>query len=208
MIMDLENIGNIPVSTSALSSLFSEIKAGNQKVRNLELSGKVIRLKKGLYVVDPSVSRVALSTELIANHIYAPSYVSMSSALRYYGLIPETVYTMQSMTIKHSRSFDTPIGRFDYTFINREAFHIGITSINKQSYAFLMATPEKALCDLIANSPQVNLRYAKDVEVYLEEDIRMDIDDFRNMDISVFEHYAEVGKKAGSIQSLIKYLKK
>ncbi len=208
MIMDLENIGNIPVSTSALSSLFSEIKAGNQKVRNLELSGKVIRLKKGLYVVDPSVSRVALSTELIANHIYAPSYVSMSSALRYYGLIPETVYTIQSMTIKHSRSFETPIGRFDYTFINREAFHIGITSINKQSYAFLMATPEKALCDLIANSPQVNLRYAKDVEVYLEDDIRMDIDDFRNMDISVFEHYAEVGKKAGSIQSLIKYLKK
>jgi len=208
MIMDLENIGNIPVSTSALSSLFSEIKAGNQKLRNLELSGKVIRLKKGLYVVDPSVSRVALSTELIANHIYAPSYVSMSSALRYYGLIPETVYAIQSMTIKHSRSFETPIGRFDYTFINREAFHIGITSINKQSYAFLMATPEKALCDLIANSPQVNLRYAKDVEVYLEDDIRMDIDDFRNMDISVFEHYAEVGKKAGSIQSLIKYLKK
>ena len=208
MIMDLENIGNIPVSTSALSSLFSEIKAGNQKVRNLELSGKIIRLKKGLYVVDPSVSRVALSTELIANHIYAPSYVSMSSALRYYGLIPETVYAIQSMTIKHSRSFETPIGRFDYTFINREAFHIGITSINKQSYAFLMATPEKALCDLIANSPQVNLRYAKDVEVYLEDDIRMDIDDFRNMDISVFEHYAEVGKKAGSIQSLIKYLKK
>ena len=208
MIMDLENIGNIPVSTSALSSLFSEIKAGNQKVRNLELSGKVIRLKKGLYVVDPSVSRVALSTELIANHVYAPSYVSMSSALRYYGLIPETVYTIQSMTIKHSRSFETPIGRFDYTFINREAFHIGITSINKQSYAFLMATPEKALCDLIANSPQVNLRYAKDVEVYLEDDIRMDIDDFRNMDISVFEHYAEVGKKAGSIKSLIKYLKK
>lgn len=208
MIMDLENIGNIPVSTSVISSLFLEIKAGNQKVRNLELSGKVIRLKKGLYVVDPSVSRVALSTELIANHIYAPSYVSMSSALRYYGLIPETVYTIQSMTIKHSRSFETPIGRFDYTFITREAFHIGITSINKQSYAFLMATPEKALCDLIANSPQVNLRYAKDVEVYLEEDIRMDIDDFRNMDISVFEHYAEVGKKAGSIQSLIKYLKK
>lgn len=208
MIMDLENIGNIPVSTSVISSLFLEIKAGNQKVRNLELSGKVIRLKKGLYVVDPSVSRVALSTELIANHIYAPSYVSMSSALRYYGLIPETVYTIQSMTIKHSRSFETPIGRFDYTFMNREAFHIGITSINKQSYAFLMATPEKALCDLIANSPQVNLRYAKDVEVYLEDDIRMDIDDFRNMDISIFEHYAEVGKKAGSIQSLIKYLKK
>lgn len=206
--MDLEHIGNIPVSTSALSSLFPELKAGNQKVRYLELNGKVIRLKKGLYVVDPSVSRVALSTELIANHIYAPSYVSMSSALRYYGLIPETVYTTQSMTIKHSRSFDTPIGRFVYTFINREAFPIGITSINKQSYAFLMATPEKALCDLIANSPLVNLRYAKDVEAYLEEDIRMSMEDFRNLDVSIFERYAEVGKKAQSIQTMINYLKK
>lgn len=206
--MDLEHIGNIPISTSAISSLFSEMKAGNQKVRNLELSGKVIRLKKGLYVVDPSVSRVALSTELIANHIYAPSYVSMSSALRYYGLIPETVYTTQSMTIKHSRSFDTPIGRFDYTFMNRKAFHIGINSINKQTYTFLMATPEKALCDLIANSHQVNLRYAKDVEAYLKDDIRMDIEDFLKMDISIFERYTEVGKKARSIQSIINYLKK
>lgn len=208
MIMNLENIGNIPVSTAAISSLFSEMKAGNQKVRNLELAGKVIRLKQGLYVVDPTISRVALSTELIANHIYAPSYVSMSSALRYYGLIPETVYTTQSMTIKHSRSFDTPIGRFDYTFMNRDAFHIGVTSINKQSYAFLMATPEKALCDLIANSPKVNLRYLKEVEPYLEEDIRLSIEDFRNMDISIFERYAKVGKKSKSIQTLINYLKR
>lgn len=206
--MDLEYIGNIPVSTSTVSSIFPEVKACNQKVRNLETSGKIIRLKKGLYVVAPTVSRTALSTELIANHIYAPSYVSMSSALRYYGLIPETVYTTQSMTIKHSRSFDTPLGRFDYHYIKRDAFHIGITSINKKSHAFLMATPEKALCDLIANSPQVNLRYIKDVEIYLEEDIRMDIDDFRNMDVSIFEQYAEVGKKAKSIKTLINYLKR
>ena len=208
MIMDLEHIGNIPVNTSAISSLFSEMKAGNQKVRNLGLDGKIIRLKKGLYVIDPSVSRMALSTELIANHIYAPSYVSMSSALRYYGLIPETVYITQSMTIKHSRSFDTPVGRFDYRFMNRDAFPIGVTIINKQNYAFLIATPEKALCDLVANSPQVNLRYMKDVEAYLEEDIRMDIKDFRNMDTSIFERYAKVGKKAKSIQTLINYLKK
>ena len=208
MIMDLEHIGNIPVSTSVISSLFSDIKAGNQKVRNLELGGKIIRLKRGLYVVDPSVSRVALSTELIANHIYAPSYVSMSSALRYYGLIPETVYTVQSMAIKHARSFDTPIGRFDYLFMNRDAFHIGVTSIKKLNYAFLIATPEKALCDLIANSPQVNLRYVRDVEMYLEEDIRMGIENLRNMDISVFKSYVNVGKKAKSIQTLINYLER
>ena len=67
---------------------------------------------------------------------------------------------------------------------------------------------EKALCDLIANSPKVNLRYLKEVENYLEEDIRMEIDDFRNMDISIFERYAQVGKKSKSIETLIKYLRK
>lgn len=208
MIMDLEHIGNIPVSTSAISSLFPGVKAGNHKVRNLELSGKIIRLKRGLYVVDPSISHVALSTELIANHIYAPSYISMLSALRYYGLTPETVYTTQSMTIKHSRSFDTPVGRFDYHFMNRDAFHIGVTIINRQNYSFLMATPEKALCDLIANSAQVNLRYTKDVEVYLEEDIRMGIDGLLNMDINIFEQYVKAGKKPKSIQTIINYLKR
>ncbi len=208
MIQDLEHIGNIPVSTSTLASLFTNIEAGIQKVRNLEVAHKIIRLKKGLYVVAPNVSRIAISTELIANHLYAPSYVSMQTALRYYGLIPEAVYTTQSMTIKHSRSFDTPVGRFEYKNMAREAFPIGITSINMQSYAFLMASPEKALCDLIANSPKVNLRYLKDVENYLEEDIRIEMDDFRNMDISIFERYAKVGKKSKSIETLIKYLRK
>lgn len=206
--MDLEHIGNIPVSTQAVASLFPALEAGNQKVRNLEAAGKIIRLKKGLYVVDPKVSRVALSTELIANHLYAPSYVSMQTALRYYGLISEAVYTTQSMTLKHTRCFDTPLGRFEYQMISREAFPIGITSINKQNYAFLMATPEKALCDLIANSQKVNLRYLKDVETYLEEDIRMDLEDLRNMDMSIFERYAQVGKKANSVETLVKYLKK
>lgn len=70
MINGLDHIGNIPISTSALTSLYPEMKADNQKVRNLELGGKLIRLKKGLYVVNPTISRVALSTELIANHSY------------------------------------------------------------------------------------------------------------------------------------------
>ena len=39
-------------------------------------------------------------------------------------------------------------------------------------------------------------------------DIRMEMDDFKNMDISIFERYAQVGKKSKSIETLIKYLRK
>lgn len=146
----LQRLGNIPVTASILESFFPHIKRGNQKVRLLERDKQIIRLKKGLYVCNPEITGKTLSAELIANHLYAPSYVSMSSALRYYGLIPETVYTMQSMTLKHSKNFDTPLGRFEYTNMTKKAFSVGLTSIRKEDYAFVMATPEKALCDLIA----------------------------------------------------------
>ncbi len=205
---ELVPLANIPVSMATLASMYPDLKAGGHKVRSLERSGQIMRVKKGLYVISPEVTGVPLSPELIANHVYAPSYVSMHTALRYYGLIPEAVYCVQSMTIKHTRHFDTPLGRFGYTCMSREAFPVGVTSIREKTYTFLMATPEKALCDLIANSPKANLRYQKDVERFLAEDLRMDMDDFRNMDVSVFERYAEVGKKAASIQAIIKYLKR
>lgn len=204
----LQRLGNIPVTASALESLFPHISRGNQKIRLLERDKQIIRLKRGLYVCNPEITGKMLSTELIANHLYTPSYVSMSSALRHYGLIPEAVYTKQSMTLKHSRNFDTPLGRFEYTHISRQAFSVGVTSVRKDGYAYVIATPEKALCDLVANSSQVNLRYLKDAEIYLEEDIRMEWEDFKQMDAEILEEYIKVGKKADSIQTLLKLLKK
>ena len=203
----LVQLGNIPVTSAALESLFPNIKGGNQKIRLLERDRQVIRLKRGLYVCSPEVTRIALSTELIANHLYTPSYVSMSSALRYYGLIPEEIYVTQSMTLKHSRDFDTPIGRYEYAHTTKDAFSVGLSSIRKAGYAFVIATPEKALCDLIANSSGVNLRYPKDAVIYLVEDIRMDLSDFRQMNPEILEAYVKVGKKADSVRTLLKLLK-
>ena len=204
----LKEIGSVPVTTSVIESLYPELKSQDKKVVWLEKNGYIIRLKRGLYVVNPEHSGKTLSSELIANHLYAPSYISMSTALRYYGLIPEAVYVHQSMTVKHSRSFQTPIGSYDYKYISRKAFSVGVRSIHKGDYAFLMASPEKSLCDLIANSSKVNLRYMKDVEIYLEQDIRMDMDEFYKMDATILEDYIKVGKKADSISTLLKFLKR
>lgn len=205
---NLTNLGNIPITTSILKSLYPEIVGGSQKIRSLERDDKIIRLRRGIYVCNPEITGATLSTELIANHLYTPSYVSMASALRYYGLIPEEVYTIQSMTSKNSKTYNTPLGRFAYLHICREAFGIGITSILKDNYAFVIATPEKALCDLIANSPGVNLRYLNEARKYLEEDIRLEYSDFCNMNPTIFEQYATVGKKSESIRTLLKLLKK
>lgn len=207
MNIQLSEIGAVPITTSIIESMYPELKSADKKVIWLEKNGYLIRLKRGLYVVNPKHTGKTLSSELIANHLYTPSYVSMSSALRYYGLIPEAVYTHQSMTIKHSRSFETPIGLYDYKQISKKAFSVGIRSEHKGDFAFLIASPEKALCDLIANSSMVNLRYKKDVEIYLEQDIRMDIDEFFKFDTNILEDYIKVGKKTESITTLLKFLR-
>lgn len=203
---ELREIGVIPVTTSIIKSFYPDLKSAEKKVVWLEKNGYIIRLKRGLYVVNPEYTGKRLSNELIANHLYAPSYVSMSTALRYYGLIPEAVYVNQSMTVKHSRSFQTHVGNYDYKCISREAFAVGVKTERVADYAFLIASPEKALCDLIANSSKVNLRYMKDVENYLENDIRMDMEEFMKFDPRVLEEYIKVGKKADSIATLLKFL--
>ncbi|MBQ6801155.1 MAG: hypothetical protein IJP08_08640 [Bacteroidaceae bacterium] len=204
----LNAIGNVPITTSIIESLYPELKSADKKVTWLEKQGYIIRLKRGLYVVNPEFSKKPLSTELIANHLYAPSYISMSTALQYYGLIPEAVYVHQSMTVKHPRSFHTPIDDYDYKCISRDAFSVGVRSLHRGEYAFLVASPEKALCDLIANSSKVNLRYQKDVEMYLEQDIRMDMDAFLKFDTGILEDYIKVGKKSDSMVTLLKFLRR
>lgn len=190
-----------------LESLYPHLKGGNQKVRLLERDGEIIRLKRGLYVCNPEITGKALSTELIANHLYAPSYVSLSSALRYYGWYLKQ-YIPRNNDPETFQRFWYSDRKFEL-FICQEKPFLLVCQVSKQDgYAFVIATPEKALCDLIANSPNVNLRYLKDAEVYLAEDIRMEIEDFKQMNTSIFEKYIEIGKKAESIKTLLRLMKK
>ena len=105
--------GDIPVSGKMIESNYQQLGVPGKKIQSLEKEGELIRLKRGLYVVNPEISGKQISMPLCANHIYGPSYVSLRWALRWYGLIPEQVYRMTSTTIKRSRSFETPIGCFD-----------------------------------------------------------------------------------------------
>lgn len=203
----LSDIGNIPVDFAFLKSIFPDYKSVNNKISELEKSDKIIRLKKGLYVVSPKESGKLLSMELIANHIYGPSYVSMESALRYYGLIPESVYTMRSITTKHSKEFKNTLGKFEYTQCSKEYFPIGIRQEVKDNTAFLIASPEKALCDLIVNTSNLNLRYQKELLTYLEDDLRFNMDELYKIDVSIFEQCVQFSKKKTTINNLIKIIK-
>lgn len=201
------NIGNVPFDVNVLSSVFPNNKHINEKARALEKAGVIIRLKKGMYVASSEETGKELSRELIANHIYGPSYVGREYALRYYGLIPERVYLITSVTTKHSRDFMNAVGSFSYLNTSADYFPIGVKIENAYGVNFLIATPEKALCDVINFSKSLTLRSMKDVEAYLEEDIRFDTDALEDFDLDILERCAKVSRKRNSIEALIKYIK-
>ena len=168
----------------------------------------MIRLKRGLYVVSSEVSGKPVNACLCANHIYGPSYVSQQWALRWYGLIPEQVYTMTSVTTKHTRMFENAIGRFTYEQVKPEYFAIGVNNIEEHGVSFLIASREKALCDFILHDSYVPCQSVKSLWKYLEEDIRFDMDELMTFDVSIIEACAKVGRKENILNNLIKILKR
>lgn len=201
------SIGNVPFDLNVLATIFPNCKHVNEKARALETAGRIARLKKGLYVALPNETGKGLSLGLIANHLYGPSYVSRHTALRHYGLTPEAVYLTQSITTKHSRNFSNSIGHFQHQNCSPEYFPIGIRIVKEDGVSYLMATPEKALCDTINFSKSLHLRFMKDVAIYLEEDIRFDTDAIADFNLETLEQCAEFSRKQQSIKNLIKYIK-
>lgn len=203
----LNQFGVVPIDYGVLASQLTAYKSPRQKIVELEKEGSLIRLKRGLYVVSPKISGKLLSIELIANHIYGPSYVSMESALRYYGLIPEKTYSVDSMTIKRSRKFDNATAIFKYTYCPSSYYAIGVNQVAKEGFTFLIASPEKALCDVIIYTPQLRLRSMMVLQEYLRDDLRLDMREFFKMDIAIFEQCALHNRKSEELNNIIKLLR-
>lgn len=205
--IELEKYRNIPLESSVLQDLMGNYKFPRNKVSALEKRGKIIRLKKGLYVVSEKITHMPVSRELLANHLYGPSYLSLETALSFYGMIPERVFTIRSMTTKRAKVFETPFGNFDYKTVSADYFSIGLRQeIIENQYAFLIAVPTKAVCDMIITTPNLRLQSVKAMQNYLTEDLRIDFDILKTLDRDVVRQCVEVGKKKMELEWLLKYV--
>ncbi len=202
----LEKFGTIPLDYSTLVSILPSYKSPKDKIAALEKSGQIIRLKKGLFVVSPLVHHLPISKELIANHLYGPSYISLETALSSYGMIPERVFSIRSIATKRAKQFDTKLGVFDYSTVSEAYYKIGIKQ-NKtnKGYSFLIASPEKALCDLIITTARLRLQSVKAIEIYLEENLRLDLSS-NKLDAEVVRQCIEVGRNKIELRNLLKYI--
>jgi predicted transcriptional regulator of viral defense system len=120
------------------------------KVKRLQQQGKLLHIRRGLYsVADASTPSAMLHPFELAHHIYAPSYISLESALAYYQLIPEAVYVTTSVSIKRSKEFDTPVGKFTYLKLPTKNFYLNVELITTNNHRFLIAKPWKAIFDYV-----------------------------------------------------------
>jgi len=159
-----------------LLDILKDYSRPRDKISDLIRKEVIIRIKKGLYVLGEGYRRRPYSRELLANLIYGPSYISLESALQHYGLIPEHVEALTSVTTGRSRKFNTPVGLFIYRQTPLQAFRIGMTRVEMEDRpAFLIATPEKALSDKIREDRGTGIQSRQQMYAYVVENLRIDV---------------------------------
>ena len=116
-------------------------------------AGKIYQLRRGLYCLAPPFQKVNPHPFLVANRLLPASYVSLQSALAYYGLIPEHVPVTTSVTTARPTHRETPLGIFDYRRIQVDFFDgYRLADLGEKQRSFV-ATPEKALLDAVYLEP-------------------------------------------------------
>jgi predicted transcriptional regulator of viral defense system len=142
--------------------------AGSRAQVHLQLSrwvkaGKLIQLRRGLYALAKPYARELPHPFLVANRLCEASYVSLQSALAWYGMIPEFVPVVTSVTSGRPRECRTALGDFLFRHVRAPEFR-GYRRVEVQQGQFaFVASPEKCLLDLI------HLTAGADARSYLRE---------------------------------------
>ena len=126
-------------------------------------AGRVLQLRRGLYALAPPWRKRVPHPFLVANRLAPGGYVSGLSALAFAHAIPEHVAEVTSITSGRPHRRNLPLGRFSFRHLKAELrFGYRQTELGDSQQAFV-ATPEKALLDL------VHLQPGGDERAYLQE---------------------------------------
>lgn len=120
-------------------------------------SGKLWQLRRGLYMPAPPYQRLSPHPFVVANRLVRSSYVSLQAALAYYDIIPEHVAAVTSVTARRPDRWVTPAGVYSYRHV-RPALLFGYQALTVgEGQTAFVATPEKALLDLIYLQPEADV---------------------------------------------------
>ena len=199
----LKRFGNLPVPSGILQERYRHYAAPAKKIAELCSQGLLVRVRRGLYVVSEQITGNRPSGYLLANHIYGPSYVSLETALEFHGMIPEAVYSFESMTSGHDKEYETPFGMFRYHHAPGEYFSVGVRVAQiSRDQSFLIASPEKALCDHFVTTKGLQIRSRSSMYSYLTEFLRIDEDALAKLDTALIHECLLSGPKKNTLRYL------
>lgn len=113
-------------------------------IKTYTKEGLFVKIRSGLYML----ADYPANHYLIANRLYEPSYISFDTALSFYGIIPETVYSLTSATTRGTREFEVANVRFVYHKLKKDVY-TGYKPTKYLDTTILIAEPEKALADYL-----------------------------------------------------------
>jgi len=166
------------------------VKLGNRQTMynqliNWQKKGLLLQLRRGLYALGKTERKIEPSNLFLAGQIYSPSYISLEYALGLYGLIPEMVVEVTSVTTKNPARFPNEFGKFSYQHIKRSAFRGFKAEKDQSGLAYFIAEPEKAVADFIyLNLPRFK---AGDKDVFSQSYRFQNLD---NLDLEKLTAYA------------------
>jgi predicted transcriptional regulator of viral defense system len=203
----IHEYAEVPLPLQVIKNLLKGYKRPYDKINVLVKKEELIPIKKGLYIPGHKLHIPKPLSFLIANHIWGPSYVSLEKALSYWGFIPERVYDISSITVKTSKTYNTPIGRFRYSQAPLPYYAFGIKSVVlTQKQVALVASPEKAICDKIVMTSGIFLRSTKQAQEFLIDDLRMEKDMLQKLNAKEINSWIDDAPKKSSLQVLVKTL--
>ncbi len=171
----------------------------NDKINHLIQMGRLTRLQREMYLVSnghpPPLS-------LIANQLVRPSYVSLQWTAQYYGWMTERVHQVTSITTGRRKSVETDVGSFMYHPVPQRYYGVGIHSVVVDTHAFLIASPEKTLADMLVSTRNLRIQSVENLMSYCEEFLRLDLDDLPPLDLDLLEQIASKGYKSRLLHTL------
>ena len=180
----LDVVGDEPVfETGLLLAGPVDSKDVRRQLSRWTRAGHLYQLRRGLYTLAPPFQKVKPHPFVVANRMMRGSYVSLQSALAHYGLIPDIVLATTSVTTGRPNEWQTPLGVYTFQHIKADLF-VGyrLVDLGSNQQAFV-ATPEKALLDL------VHLQPGGDTAEYLQE---LRLQDLQRLDLDGLRCQAEL----------------
>ena len=116
-------------------------------------SGYIVSLRQGWYAFADYLQQPDYA-RYFAGKICAPSYISLHTALSFCGIIPEAVVEITSVTTQKTCRYENAFGQFSYQTVRPRLFWGFEPKTMRDGQQYMMATPEKAIIDLLYLYPQ------------------------------------------------------